>query len=137
MALASPLKLPDAEKLDTLRRLDQFRAWRSLNDQRYCIACGHLITGREIRVIGGVRGSGPIRIICPTKNCNSIPMDWTLPTPEVLTRLSPSVGTTTARGKNFQRNRARDNSLNSRWRRLARRLYLVGPSFRSGSGIGI
>jgi hypothetical protein len=88
MALLAFIPLPDEDKLQVLRRLDQFRAWRSLDDKRYCLACGKLITGRDIHVIGGSRGNGPLRIICPTKACHSIPMDWVLPTDEVLARSS-------------------------------------------------
>ena len=51
MTLVS-IELPDLEKLDTLRRLDQFRNWQSLDEKRYCLVCGKLITGREIQVIG-------------------------------------------------------------------------------------
>jgi hypothetical protein len=86
MALLPIIALPDEDKLDVLRRLDQFRAWHSLDDKRYCLSCGKLITGRDIRVIGGTRGNGPLRIICPADHCHSIPMDWVLPTDEVLAK---------------------------------------------------
>jgi hypothetical protein len=88
MGLLPIIALPDEDKLQVLRRLDQFRAWRSLEDKRYCLACGKIITGRDIQVIGGSRGNGPLRIICPTARCNSIPMDWVLPTDEVLAKSS-------------------------------------------------
>ena len=88
MALLPPIALANEDKLRILRRLDQFRAWRSLEDKRYCLLCGKLITGRDILVIGGRRGNGPLRIICPTKGCHSIPMDWVLPTDEVLAKNS-------------------------------------------------
>jgi hypothetical protein len=88
MALVPVIELPDEDKLVVLRRLDQFRAWHSVDDKRYCLACGKLITGRDIRVIGGTRGNGPLRIICPTERCHSIPMDWVLPTDEVLAKSS-------------------------------------------------
>ena len=88
MALLPPIALANEDKLQILRRLDQFRAWRSLEDKRYCLLCGKLITGRDILVIGGRRGNGPLRIICPTKGCHSIPMDWVLPTDEVLAKNS-------------------------------------------------
>ena len=84
MALTPSLALSDAEKLDALRRLDQFREWRSLKDQRFCLVCGKLITGQQIQVVGGTRGNGPQRLSCPTERCNSIPMDWVLPTNEIL-----------------------------------------------------
>jgi hypothetical protein len=88
MALVSPIKLSDEDKLETLQRLDQFRQWHSLDEKRYCLVCGKIITGREIHVIGGTRGNGPLRIICPTEHCNAIPMDWVRPTDEVLIKIA-------------------------------------------------
>ena len=84
MALSPSTSLSDAEKLDALRQLDQFRDWRSLDDTRYCLVCGKIITGRQIQVAGGTRGNGPLRLSCPTERCASIPMDWVLPTDEHL-----------------------------------------------------
>jgi hypothetical protein len=74
----------DPDKLEALRRLDQFREWRTLDDQRYCLVCGKIITGREIQVAGDMRGAGPLQLSCPTEQCNSIPMDWVLLTDEIL-----------------------------------------------------
>ena len=88
MALVSPIKLSDEEKLDVLQRLDRFRQWHSLDEKRYCLVCGKIITGREIQVIGGTRGNGPLRIICPTKHCNAVPMEWVRPTDEVLIKIA-------------------------------------------------
>ena len=88
MSLLTTLELSDSDKLETLRRLDQFRKWRALDDQRFCLCCGNLLTGRDIKVVGGTRGSGPLRVICPTDRCNAIPMDWALPTDEVLSKVS-------------------------------------------------
>jgi hypothetical protein len=87
VVLSAPIKLSDADKLDALRRLDQFRQWRSLDDKRYCLVCGKIITGREIEVTGGTRGNGALRLSCPTERCNSIPMDWMLPTDEILAKV--------------------------------------------------
>jgi hypothetical protein len=84
VALSPPIALSDAEKLDALRRLDQFREWRSLDDKRFCLVCAKIITGRQIQVEGGTRGNGPQRLSCPSERCNSIPMDWVLPTDEIL-----------------------------------------------------
>ena len=86
VALATATRFSDEEKLEVLRRLDQFRQWRSLEEKRYCLVCGTIITGRQIQVAGGTRGSGPLRLSCPTERCNSIPMDWVLPTDEILAR---------------------------------------------------
>jgi hypothetical protein len=84
MALSPPAPLADADKLNVLRRLDQFREWRSLDDERYCLVCGKIITGRQIRVASSIGGNGPPGLSCPTERCNSIPMDWALPTDEIL-----------------------------------------------------
>jgi len=87
VALSPPVTLSDADKLDALRRLDQFRHWRSLDEKRYCLVCGKIITGRQIEVTGGTRGNGSLRLSCPTERCNSIPMDWVLPTDEILAKV--------------------------------------------------
>lgn len=122
MSLLNPIKLPDAQKLESLQRLDQFRKWRSLDDKRYCLACGSIITGSEIHVVGGTRGTGPLRVICPTERCNSIPMDWVLPTDEVLAKFTALA----AERRNVSASRfrfgRRDSSIASRLRRFAIRL---------------
>jgi hypothetical protein len=84
MASSPPAPLSDAQKLATLRRLDQFRDWGSLDEKRYCLVCGKIITGQQIQVTGDTRGDWPQRLNCPTERCNSIPMDWALPTDEIL-----------------------------------------------------
>ena len=88
MALVSSIKLSGQEKLAILQRLDQFRQWHSLDEKRYCLVCGKIITGREIQVIGGTLGNGPLRIICPTEDCNAMPMEWVRPTDEVLIKIA-------------------------------------------------
>ena len=87
VAFLRTTKLSDEEKLEVLRRLDQFRQWHSLDEKRYCLVCGILILGRQIQITGGTRGNGPLRLNCPTERCNSIPMDWVLPTDEVLAKV--------------------------------------------------
>src|SRR5262249_22321434 len=84
MTLSPPTPSSDANKLAALQRLDQFREWRSVDDRRYCLVCGKIITGRQIQVAGGTRGNGPLQLSCPTERCNSIPMDWALPTNDLL-----------------------------------------------------
>jgi hypothetical protein len=79
--------LSENEKLEALRRLDQFRQWHSLEDKRYCLVCGKIITGQQVRLAGGTRGNGWLRLNCPTEGCNSIPMDWVLPTSEILAKV--------------------------------------------------
>jgi len=87
VALPTATKLPDEDKLEVLRRLDQFRQWHSLEEKRYCLVCGTVLSGRQIQVRGGIRGNGPLRLSCPTEQCNSIPMDWVLPTDEILAKV--------------------------------------------------
>jgi hypothetical protein len=77
MELDSPINLADEDKLEILERLDQFRLWHSLDEERYCLVCGKIITGQEIHVNGGE--NGPLRISCPTEHCNSVPIDWVRP----------------------------------------------------------
>ncbi|MBO0694666.1 MAG: hypothetical protein J2P56_01050 [Verrucomicrobia bacterium] len=84
MALSPPTPLSDSDKLHVLQHLDQFREWRSLDERRYCLVCGKIITGRQIQVVGDADAHGPVRLSCPTEQCSSIPMDWVLPTDEIL-----------------------------------------------------
>jgi hypothetical protein len=50
--LLSPIELSDSEKLEILQRLDRFRKWQSLEEKRYCLACGHILSGHGIQVVG-------------------------------------------------------------------------------------
>lgn len=38
-------------------------------------------------MIGGTGGNGALRVSCPTEHCNSIPMDWVLPTDEIIKKV--------------------------------------------------
>ena len=88
MSLLVPIELSGADKLEILQRLDRYRKWHSLDEKRYCLACGQVIEGRDILVVGGTRGTGPLRLICPSRGCHSIPMDWVIPSAKVLERFS-------------------------------------------------
>src|SRR5216683_5721305 len=90
MQLLAPIELSGTEKLEILQGLDRFRKWHSLDDERYGLACGQIIEGRDVLLVGGTRGTGPLRLVCPTRNCHSIPMDWVIPSDEVLARMSVS-----------------------------------------------
>jgi len=137
VALSTAIRLSDDEKLEALRRLDQFRQWHSLEEKRYCLVCGKLITGRQIQVAGGTRGNGPLRLSCPTERCNSIPMDWVLPTSEILARVEKlaeeerkaavvkPAAATNGNGKTVQPSNQRHDFM-SRLRRLA--FHLKGHS---------
>jgi hypothetical protein len=87
VALTTEVRLSENEQLEALRLLDQFRAWHSLDEKRYCLVCGKIISGRQIQIASGSRGNGPLRLSCPTDGCNSIPMDWVLPTDEILAKV--------------------------------------------------
>ena len=120
--------MSDADKLNVLCRLDQFRQWRSLDEKRFCLVCGQIITGRQIQVDGGTRSNGPLRLSCPTDGCNSIPMDWVLPTDEILAKVERMVAkereaaasrpTVTSNGVPQHTHKAPD-SMTSRLRKLA------------------
>ena len=121
VTLCVATKLSDQEKLEVLRRLDQFRQWHSLEEKRYCLVCGNLISGRQIQVAGGTRGNGQLRLSCPTERCNSIPMDWVLPTNEILAKVEKwaaeerkaaelkSAAVTIGNGKPVPRTKAHDD----------------------------
>ena len=121
MTLISPIDLSDEDKLEALRKLDQFRQWCSLDDTRYCLVCGEIITGRQIIAIGGTRGNGPLRIKCPTERCNSIPMDWVLPANEMLANVAMRQAIRRD-GAAPHSGDAWENSIASRLRKLADRL---------------
>jgi hypothetical protein len=126
MVLSPPVTLSDADKLDALCRLDQFRQWRSLDEKRYCLVCGKIISGQQIQVAGGTHG--PLQLSCPTERCNSIPMDWVLPTDEILAKVErmvakereAAVTTPVSRGNNGNdRGNSGRNGIASRLREFA------------------
>lgn len=80
----SETMLSDEDKLHYLRRCDHYREWSSLDDLRYCLWCGKLIRGFEIKLVTGLSEAEPQRVACPTEGCNSIPVDWALPTTQIL-----------------------------------------------------
>jgi hypothetical protein len=120
--------LSDAEKLDALRRLDQFRQWRSLDEKRYCLVCSKIITGREIQVAGGTRGNGSPTLSCPTEGCNSIPTDWVLPTDEIIAKVemlaaeerkAAALSPMNHNHGRLERPERAHNEIASRWRKFA------------------
>jgi len=83
------LHLSSEEKLKLLKQLDRWRQWRSLDDQRLCLGCGRLIDGHEIEAIAAAANDGDdAELRCPTGGCQSIPLDWILPTPRDGERLT-------------------------------------------------
>ena len=121
VSLLFPIDLPAADRLQVLQRLDQFRKWSSLDEQRYCLVCGRIISGRDIHIIGGTRGTGPLRLVCPTRACHSIPMDWVLPTDEVLAKMSTLQDRSAGLGANP--GKSQTEKLAVRLRRFANRFH--------------
>ena len=79
MTTSAPLRLNVEDKLEALRKLDTSGRWQSLDDQRYCTRCDHVISGRQIEVAGGTRAHGPLRLEGPTDSCAATPADWRAP----------------------------------------------------------
>jgi hypothetical protein len=128
VTLSPSLTLTDADKLEALRRLDQFRQWRSLDEKRYCLACSKIITGRQIQVAGGIRDNGSLTLSCPTERCNSIPMDWVLPTDEIIAKVemlaaeerkAALAAPTNHNDGKLERPERPHNGIASRWRKFA------------------
>ena len=117
--------LSDEDSLDVLRRLDQFREWHSLDDKRFCLVGGKILSGRRIQIAGATQGNGLLRLSCLTERCNSIPMDWVLLTDE----LEALAKTATPEDHNAAPPRVPDNgeenSLASRLRKFALHLKLA------------
>ena len=76
MQSESAIEVQAQDKLRWLRRLDGGRGWESLDDYRVCRCCGKTFGGRQVQLVGGTRGHGPVRFLCPTPNCPSTPADW-------------------------------------------------------------
>src|SRR5438477_1051247 len=75
----SPIEVEAEDKLRWLHRLDGTREWESLDDRRRCRSCGKTFSGRQVQLVGGTRGHGPVRFVCPTANCLSTFADWLYP----------------------------------------------------------
>jgi hypothetical protein len=66
---------PESEdRLSTLCAEDQFRTWKSLEDQRLC---EKKFNGHQVEIIRS--GQGKYELHCPTKECNSGPHQWVYP----------------------------------------------------------
>jgi hypothetical protein len=117
--------LPDPDKLDMLRRLDRFREWHSLDDKRFCLVCGKIIVGGQIQINGGTLGNGPLRLSCPTERCNSIPMDWVLPTDELVALATTTTSEDHNGASSKVADRGEERGLASRLRKFALHLKLA------------
>jgi hypothetical protein len=72
--LQTDITLLPEEKLAILRGADLRRKWYSLDDQRVCVLCDRVITGRQIEVKR--KANGAYSVHCPTRGCPSLPSDW-------------------------------------------------------------
>ncbi len=68
--------LSPEEKLETLRELDIFHHWDSIDERRLCRRCGQIISGREIKVSDSRHNPRGVRLECPTEGCPSVPFEW-------------------------------------------------------------
>ncbi len=74
---AKPVALTPAQKLATLRALDVFHHWESIDEERLCQRCGEIISGRAIKVLVARRGlKKELRLECPTDGCPAVPIEW-------------------------------------------------------------
>jgi len=81
MLHSPPLTLSPEDKLDIIRYLDEFRFWRSLDDERRCTRCHEKITGRQVLVLDRPGTRGRMRLQCPTPGCASVPSEWVYANP--------------------------------------------------------
>jgi hypothetical protein len=75
LKIIAPAEIFTEEKLNLLNQVDRWRRWQSLEDRRLCLGCGRMITGDEIEIIQP-RENGALEAHCPTRGCQSIPLDW-------------------------------------------------------------
>jgi hypothetical protein len=77
--VTSPLRFALSDRLSLSRRLDSWRKWESLDDQRFCRCCHKFIRGRQIEVTKGMDAAEKLRLVCPTQDCSTTPRDWVYP----------------------------------------------------------
>ena len=68
------MNFSDEQRLRALSAADNWRQWNSVDDERLCIECAQLITGREI--VFAKEGDGKLVACCPTPGCKGGPRDW-------------------------------------------------------------
>jgi len=117
--------LSDEDSLDVLRRLDQFREWHSLDDKRFCLVCGKILSGRRIQMAGGTQGNGLVQLSCPTERCSSIPMDWVLLTDELVALAEAAIPEDHNCASPGVADRGEERGLASRLRKFALHLKLA------------
>ena len=68
-------RLNSQDRLDILRKVDNYRRWYSLDDKRVCAVCEKIISGRQIEIRGGPQDYS---LHCPTPGCPSNFSHWFL-----------------------------------------------------------
>jgi hypothetical protein len=68
------MDLSSDERLEILRTADNDRVWNAIDDQRVCLHCKKIITGRQIAIRRNQ--SGGLQLYCPTRDCRSTVDDW-------------------------------------------------------------
>jgi hypothetical protein len=63
-----------AERLSILQRIDTYRRWHSLEDERICMRCRRVISGRDVCI--SEDGAGHHELRCPSDGCDATPEDW-------------------------------------------------------------
>jgi hypothetical protein len=65
------------DRLTILQSADAERKWTSLDDQRLCVVCQRVVSGRQIDITRDQRGRYTLR--CPTDGCTSTAHEWIYP----------------------------------------------------------
>jgi hypothetical protein len=68
------MNLSSDERLEILRMADNDRVWNAIDDERVCLHCKKIITGRQIAIRRDQ--SGRLQLHCPTRDCVSTVDDW-------------------------------------------------------------
>ena len=69
-----PKHFTPEQRLEILRNGDGERKWYSLDDQRVCVVCDRIFTGRQVSIHRDQRGRYLLQ--CPTEGCPSYVAHW-------------------------------------------------------------
>jgi hypothetical protein len=117
-----PLTLSPDDKLDILRDLDEFRFWRSLDDERRCTRCHEIITGRQVLVLERPGTRGRMRLQCPTPACASAASEWVYLDPVLIAAFKNAAATSGfSRRENARTGSAKHRQSGNASRKTARR----------------
>ena len=62
------------ERLKILRAGDKLRTWSSLDDERLCVLCERILSGRQIKISRDQRGRYLLKR--PSSGCDSFAAHW-------------------------------------------------------------